>query len=176
MEIKYVQPYPDYLYSYDRFNDEIYKFNLTAGSLDKITKASLDLQIKLIEEEIKELREAFELNDPSQVLAEYTDVIVTSMGLGQMLNKLGLDVMGACKETGRNNLTKFIPNNEAGKNEVINTLDFYDAQDIYIRVTVNPETNLYVFKDKNGKVRKPSNYVPKNIKVNATKLEDLTNE
>lgn len=148
------------------FKDDCYMFNDIA-SLDKpITKERIKNQLKLIQEELNETVEALEANDNTGLLDGYCDIMVTTIGFGQQLEQLGMNIGEACLETSKNNLSKFIWEEEDSD------MSFYLIQQsqrqylnkgINVTYELNPVYGCYVLKDENNKVRKPINYVSNDV-------------
>jgi len=146
-------------YSYEDFFYDCYSFNTIAGK-DKDAKLSdLKKQYELINEELKETYEALQQNNPKEVLDGVIDVMVTAIGFIQKLESLGINVQEAMGKTALNNLSKY-PITEA---VAIESAEMYDKQGIDVQVTYNSEYDVFVIKDENDKVRKPSNFVSNDL-------------
>jgi len=68
------------------------------------------MYIKLIEEEVKELREAIDNNNERETLDALVDILVVTIGA---INSIGADAEGAWKEVMQTNFAKI--NSETGK-------------------------------------------------------------
>lgn len=128
----------------------------------ELTLADLKNQFKLIQEEVRELQEGLEDNDPLDILDGALDVLVVTVGLLQQLQDSGVDVDQAAIETGMNNLSKFP---EAPIDETVATCTqlHYDLNFPELDVKRFQHGNYYVFKDKNDKVRKPAGFTPNDL-------------
>lgn len=135
---------------------QIRLFNMLAGNLpnpDKkveVTRDSIDNQIKLIREELKETQDEFTANNPVGILDGACDLFVTVAGLLQKLEAQGYDVGQAMCRVDENNLTKFpaCPSCEDSNNPayLIKYSRYFDRFAL---------TDL-----KTGKVKKPYNFKP----------------
>ena len=86
--------------------------------------------------------------------------MVTAIGLLQKLENLGMNVNKALYKTAVNNLSKF-PTTEA---VAIETVEMYERQGIDVVVEFKSKYDVYVIKDANDKVRKPSDFVSNDLK------------
>lgn len=158
------------------FKDECYLFNTIARGSDYIiSKERIKNQLNLIKEELNEAYEALEENNPTKLLDSYCDIMVTSLGFGQQLQELGMDVHAACVETSGNNLTKFIWEEEDSDLALSTAkLDtkYYRDKGISVDYKYNEEFGCYVLKDHNNKVRKPVGYISNDL---STFTEDSIN-
>jgi hypothetical protein len=132
-------------------------FNTLSGSLEDHTKESFDLQRNLVNEESKELSDAFDQNDLLGQLDGAIDTIVTAMGYLQKLESTyGLDIAKACELVGLNNLSKY-PTSE---DIVQQTVEKYQADGKPVVWEYNNWDKVYIIKDATtGKVKKPYGYV-----------------
>lgn len=146
---------PEYLGS----DIAIWDFNQISGASQELQKRNLQHQMKLIQEEVKEANADLVVGDFEGFCKEMADVYVTVIGMMQKLENLGVDTAGVIKETAYNNLTKY-PRNlseaEASKQD-------YLSKGIEVNHTYNSFDNCYILRDKEGKVRKPTNYVKANV-------------
>jgi hypothetical protein len=126
---------------------EVEKFNKIAGNLENVTPESISNQLSYIFEELTETIDALESGNVVELLDGYCDLLVTVQGLGQKLNVAGFDTQEAEKRVNDNNLSKYIPANKA---------IHYDPS---FTKTLNEEYNVYVLRDSNMKIRKPSGFV-----------------
>lgn len=69
-------------------------------------------QLLRIQEEVDETFEALEAKDVVEVLDGAVDIAVCSIGLLQILQLHGVDVLGACGEVATNNLMKYTEDKE----------------------------------------------------------------
>ena len=144
-------------YNIDDIFSDIYTFNEIAGNTDNVTQAALEAQLKLIEEETKELVQAFRENEGNaQILKETTDLFVVLVGMIQKLEVLGFDWEKAQLLVGQNNIDKFIcSDDEQGIKE---THEMYKELDIPITLQYDEDFDMYAVVDENGKIRKPKAY------------------
>jgi predicted HAD superfamily Cof-like phosphohydrolase len=149
---------------------EVEKFNKIAGNLENVTAESISNQFSYIFEELVEgidgyeaatnavednyadsldVEEAHEIIKDSvvEILDSACDLFVTVTGLMQKLEAAGFDVATALKRVNENNMSKYIPANKA---------IHYDPS---FTKTLNEEYNVYVLRDSNMKIRKPSGFV-----------------
>lgn len=148
------------MYDFNDFQEDVYCFNEVAGKSKLVSYRDLKEQYKLIVEELKETEEGLAKNDPEEVLDGVVDVLVTALGLLQRLESLGINTSDAMRITAGNNWSKF-PINEA---VAIESAEMYDRQGIDVQVRYNSEYDVFVIKDENDKVRKPSNFVSNDLK------------
>lgn len=148
-------------YTINDFIKDCQLFNTIAGKDGVPTKKALLEQIELIQEELNETKRDLLAGNHTGLLDGYVDVMVTSAGLGQMLDALQMDTLGAMKATAANNLTKFL--DEADVDTCIDTLSMYADKGVGIIYERNPTYGKVVFKDINNKVRKPSNFVSNDV-------------
>lgn len=148
-------------YTTNDFIKDCQLFNTIAGKDGVPTKKALLEQIELIQEELNETKRDLLAGNYTGLLDGYVDVMVTSAGLGQMLDALQMDTLGAMKATAANNLTKFV--NTSDVDTCIDTLNMYADKGVGIIYEQNPRYELVVFKDINNKVRKPSNFVSNDV-------------
>lgn len=139
--------------------NEFYKsvklFNNLAGNNDVSIKGFKTQQKVVFEECIKEVEEALNENNPVKLLDGIVDGLYVVFGQLAKVEALGCDIEGAIKQVCEDNLKKFPPNEEDAQKSVLH----YNAQNINVSYTYNPEYNRYVIKDSNQKVRKPFNFV-----------------
>jgi hypothetical protein len=146
-------------YDMEDFRRDCYAFNSIAGK-DKGTEVSdLIKQYDLIHEEVLEICEGIIEDNPKEVLDGAMDVLVTTFGLLQKLERLGMDVQLAMVKTAGNNMSKFVRTHE----EAIDTVNHYAQQGINTFAEFNPTYGMYVIKDLNHKVRKPISFVSNDL-------------
>jgi hypothetical protein len=156
------------------FQMDCYSFNDIAGK-DKLgSLKDIEFQYNLILEETKEIKDkGIDQNNVKEVLDGVMDVMVTTLGLMQKLEYLGVDVRKAMRDTAYNNLTKY-PSKEL---IAIQTAQKYEEDGIPVTVEYNSEYELFVIKNWNDKVMKPidfesndlSNCIPADLLLNGFK-------
>ncbi len=129
----------------------IRKFNSIAGQLDNVTKASIALQLDLVQEEYIETVEAFDAEDPVELLDGAIDMFVVVSGLLQKLDAVGYDVATAMKRVTDNNLSKY----PSADNPTIPVPVEWNSE---WSLTHNTEYGVLVWRDGNGKIRKPHGF------------------
>jgi phosphoribosyl-ATP pyrophosphohydrolase len=132
------------------YND-VEKFNEIAGNFDYVDFNSIDNQIGFIFEELSETITAVENKDDVELLYGACDLFVTVAGLLQKLESAGFKVEEAMKRVNKNNLSKFAKSPKSAPEEAV-------------MVIHHPEHNVYVFKNIDGKIIKPTNFVPVTLK------------
>ena len=125
---------------------EAEKFNKVADNLVNVTPDSISNQLSYIFSELTETIDGLEDADSVEVLDGCCDLFVTVAGLMQKLEAASFDVATALKRVNVNNMSKYIPANEA---------IHYDPS---FTKTLNEEYQVFVLRDENMKVRKPSNF------------------
>lgn len=164
-------------YDMQDFQSDCYLFNKLAGKDTLVSHKDLTEQFKLIVEELKETCDGLATNNPEEVLDGTVDVMVTAIGLLQKLENLGMNVNKALYKTAVNNLSKF-PTTEA---VAIETVEMYERQGIDVVAEFKSKYDVYVIKDANDKVRKPSDFVsndlkdciPKNLQIGFTDYKEF---
>jgi hypothetical protein len=126
-------------------------FNEIAGKSEDYSLEALKDQLKLIEEEVKELREALEANNPVETIDAVVDIQVVLSGMQQLLANAGIDVSLAGKLVTENNLSKFTPDVDVA----YATVKSYKEKGIDCFIHHHEVSDLYVVKDTSNKVRKP---------------------
>ena len=147
-------------YDFNDFQDDVYGFNEVAEKHEQASFKDLKKQLDLIKEELKEMDQGLQANDPEEVLDGVIDVLVTTLGFAQKLQSLGMDITKAMEITAKNNWSKF-PVSEA---IAIETAEMYDRQGIDVEVKYSSDYDLFIIKDENDKIRKPSNFVSNDLK------------
>ena len=137
-------------------------FNSIAGNLG--TEGTLSLkekllnQIKIIQSELDEFKKGVETDDPLETLDGAEDLVVTAFGALQMVDEVS-SAREALLEVCDNNLTKYVQVTDPNSRDIIDkTIEKYKNEGVEIEVQFNKTFGVYVFKDKNGKVRKPVSY------------------
>ncbi len=134
--------------------DQSLLFNELAGKSKNFTLSSLNKQLMLIVEEVKELQEALLTNDAVETLDAVVDIQVVLTGMQQLLDNASINVAEAMKRVAANNLTKFTDSLQVAKLTVADLKE----KGITSRIEYNSEYNLYCVKDTNNKIRKPVDY------------------
>ncbi len=117
-------------------------------------------QIRLVQEELAETEEAFQKDNHKELLDGTVDVIVTAVGLLQMLEKAGFNTDRALRRVADNNLTKLLPDAWTA----IKTVSFYkEVQGLETRVVKSRDQDHYAVLDKNDKIKKPIGYTSVNL-------------
>lgn len=142
---------------YEDIFEDIRLFNEVAGNLDVVDDSAIESQLALIREETKELMDAFYNNEGNEnFLKETTDLFVVLVGLINMLEKKGMNWQEAQLEVGMNNLDKYIAYEDKERLEA--TEKMYEELDIPVDFYLHNKYDVWVVKDRNGKVRKPAGY------------------
>lgn len=132
-----------------------FDFNELAGKDQDYTYGAIASQVALIKEEAKELQEALDNNDPVELLDAVCDLYVVLNGLTQKLLNAGFDVAEAMQAVDDNNFSKF----PATTTEVQQSKKWYkETKGVDVIIERNQKYGVYVLKDSNGKVRKPSSF------------------
>lgn len=137
--------------------DSVKLFNTIAGNLSNVTVESVDDQNSFVFEEVTEMIDGVEQENPTELLDGAVDSFVTVVGQLQKLEAAGFNVQEALSRVCANNLSKFPLATESVQ---------YDES---FTLSLNIEYGRYVIKDENSKIRKPSNFVP-------VDLSDLVNK
>lgn len=137
-------------------------FNSIANNIGNSTTLSLKdrllNQIKIIQSELDELKAGVESDNSLEVLDGACDVVVTAFGAMQMVDEV-CSAREGLLEVCANNLTKYIPVTDPNARSIIDaTIAKYKAEGNDITVEYNKVFGVYVFKDQNGKIRKPTSY------------------
>ena len=137
------------------FQNSADKFNIISGGSNKISKYDLLNQIQLIQEEVQETVDGFNVEDLTAVLDGCIDTLYTTLGLLQKLKELGIDTQGAMKQVADDNLSKF----PVTLKEVTDTIEMYTDKEVAVTMRYNSAFDVHVIKDMNDKVKKPKNFV-----------------
>lgn len=142
--------------------ESVKTFNTIAGNIGNQTKLTLKErllnQIKIIQSELDEFKTGVETNDPLETLDGAADVVVTAFGALQMVEEVS-KARESLLEVCGNNLTKYVQVTDPNAKEIIDaTIRMYQFKGEEVTVELNKQFSVYVFKDQNGKIRKPSNY------------------
>jgi hypothetical protein len=155
--------------------DNTNRFNMLAGNFGFYNKESSEIdravlieklksQTKCILEEAQEAYDAIHVdNDPEALLDGCVDVMVTVYGLATMLGLSGFDVDSASDTTAANNLTKFTTDESVVERTLLLNTE-YVAEEYEVPVEEGT-VKVFVFKDSNGKIRKPADYVKNDLKA-----------
>lgn len=139
----------------DAYND-VKLFNKLAGNLDNVTLDSIDAQLSFCFEELSEAIESFEKGEMSNFVKEVMDMFVVTAGMMQKLQASGVNIEAAIKEVNENNLTKFP---KSLSEQAIKGADKDGFQ-----ITYNEQYSRWMIKDAIGKVRKPADFVPADMR------------
>ena len=147
-------PYNDFQY-FACLANSAYSFNEISGQAYDTSKEGIENQIKLIEEETKELREGFEAGSTVEILDACIDVLYVTYGLLQKLeSKCNVDA--AMKQVHRDNFTKFFDGGEYQLAE--ETQKYHCSKGKNARVSKSSH-GVYAVLDENNKVLKPIDFV-----------------
>ena len=149
-------------YTEEMFTEDNYKFNILAGKDKLVSLQDLKEQLALVQEEVQEIADGLDSNNPVEVLDGLVDVYVVLDGLKQKLENLGFDIPEASYRVAGNNLTKF----PISKENAEETKQMYLDKGMDVIVEYNPVFERWVVKDQQGKVRKP-------IGFKSVELDDL---
>ena len=141
-------------YTEEMFTEDNYKFNILAGKDKLVSLQDLKEQLTLVQEEVQEIADGLDSNNPVEVLDGLVDVYVVLDGLKQKLENLGFDIPEASYRVAGNNLTKFPISRENAEE----TKQMYLDKEIDVIVEYNQVFERWVVKDQQGKVRKPVGY------------------
>jgi hypothetical protein len=108
--------------------------------------------MKIFKSECKELIDAHKAHDSVELLDGAIDVFVTLSGLMQIMEHLGFGVEKGTKRICDNNLEKYIDGETC--------TDISLVQPPNTTHTYNDYFDVHVFKDKDGKVKKPIGFKP----------------
>ena len=132
-----------------------YTFNEISGQVCDTSKEGIENQIKLIEEETKELREGFEASSTVKILDACIDILYVTYGLLQKLESK-CDVDAAMKQVHIDNFKKFFDGSEYQLAE--ETQKYQRSKGKNARVSKSVR-GIYVVLDENNKVLKPIDFV-----------------
>lgn len=143
----------------EEFVKSVYKFNDLSGQSKKTSIEDLKNQLKLIQEEVKEISDGIDAQDYEEILDGCVDTLFVVEGMMQKLYNLGFDVDSAKSITAKNNDTKFLSDADA----VEVTLRNYELKGVNVTAKYNHLYDNWVILDKNNKVQKPVGYVKNNL-------------
>ena len=134
------------------FYEDVYTFNEIAGVFESkdTPQKQIERAVKIFKEECNETIDAAKDLDSVELLDGVCDVFVTLSGLMQVMDNLGFNVQEALQRVCQNNLEKY----PDGDKEVL------AYQPLNTECTYNEWYDVHVFKDKNGKVKKPVGFQP----------------
>lgn len=132
-----------------------YTFNQISGQGDDSSKEGIENQIKLIEEETKELREGFEAGSTVEILDACIDILYVTYGLILKL-EITCDIDAAMKQVHDDNFKKFFNGSEYQLAE--ETKDWHCSKGKKARVSKS-SYGVYAVLDENNKVLKPIDFV-----------------
>ena len=143
------------------FVDDLYAdtamFNRIGGNLKREpTIDNLVSQFKVLESEVKELKEGLDNKDYVEILDGAIDITVVIFGFIQILEKMNFDVEKAMERVAVNNLSKFVRDIQ----DAIKSRDKYMREGKSVHIEYDSIHNLYGLKNDAGKIRKPHNFVP----------------
>lgn len=137
------------------------KFHEIAGVLDNPTYDTVDLYNSLAFEELSESITALEENNPVEILDGAIDEFYIVCGKLAILDKMGYNVEEGIRRVCENNLSKFPQQSESGSEAVFALDNRYtiEGRGIFNK-TLKAFQVFTVYRDANGKIRKPEGFVP----------------
>jgi len=141
----------------DQFYNSVKTFNNLAGNGN--TMKDFIAQNKCLLEEVGEVREGIDNNDPTEILDGIIDTIYVALGMLQKLEQLGCDIQGAIARVCYDNLEKFPIYEEDAQR----TIREYNAKNVNASYKYNDRHNRYVVKNEAGKVLKPYYFKPTDL-------------
>lgn len=143
------------------FVKELYEntamFNRIGGNISREpTIENLISQFKVLESEVKELKDGLDNKDYVEILDGAIDITVVIFGLIQLLEKMNFDVEKAMERVALNNLSKFVSDIQ----DAIKSRDKYLREGKIVVIEYDSIHNLYVLKNADGKIMKPHDFVP----------------
>ena len=140
----------------DKFATNVFNFNEIAGNNLDTSLASFEAQQKCLVEEVNEISTGLQNKDVEEVLDGVVDTLYVAIGMLHKLKEMGIDVEEAMQRIAENNLSKFP---ECSDYVIDSTVDLYDKKGVKINYSFarSPldDYKVVVFKDENGKIRKP---------------------
>ena len=141
------------------FYDKCKVFNTIAGNDKKLSRQAFLDQQGYLEEEVQEIRDGIELDNPEMILDGVVDTLVTALGHLQRLEVQGVDVRQALNRIADNNLSKFIP--EEHPETITDTAHRYGK---LVTLHHNAKFGCFVvLRNTDNKIMKPANFVPVNL-------------
>lgn len=156
----------------EQLKQDTYNFNRIAGTDVETNYQAFYQQYKVLCEEIREVSDALDTRDLTEVVDGVIDTIVVALGMWQKLENLGIDMNKAAELIGHNNLSKYPSLRD--DSIVQPTIDKYEAQGIEVTVKKDIPNHCYVFRNKGtGKILKPygfesvdiSSCVPQGVQI-----------
>lgn len=96
----------------------------------------------------------------TSALDDCIDILITTFGMLQKLENLGVDINSAAIDTAMNNLSKYTSRPYV----VHETVERLAREDISAKATFNEEENCYIIRDAvTGKVKKPFDFVSNDL-------------
>lgn len=145
----------DYFKYFACLASSAYTFNKISGQKKDTSKEGIENQIKLIEEETKELREGFKAGSTVEILDACIDILYVTYGLLQKLEDR-CDVDAAMKQVHTDNFDKFFDGSEYQL--AVETQNHHRSKGKNARVYLSPY-GVYAVLDENNKVLKPVDFV-----------------
>jgi hypothetical protein len=144
-------------YTIGMFFRDVEKFNRIADNLSDITPEKVNNQISVNYEEAVDIITGFEEKDAVELLDGVVDNLFTCMGLLQQLEVAGFNTEKALKKVAANNLSKF----PTDKFPTIPVPE--QAVEEGWQLVHNKQEGVLIWKDTNGKIRKPHGYQSVNL-------------
>lgn len=151
-------------YNMNEFYDDVDAFNHLKGWNENadysptVMPQLIEGQLLRIQEELKETFKAHSEKDDVEILDGAVDILVTAVGLVQLLSRTGTDVGGAMEEVARNNLMKFTD----VLSEAEETRDYYKSKgedcDVHTVYTDDDGSIYGVLRKSDDKLLKPVNH------------------
>ena len=138
----------------EQLKQDTYNFNPIAGTDVETNYQAFYQQYKVLCEEIREVSDALDMRDLTEVVDGVIDTLVVALGMWQKLENLGIDMNEAAKLIGQNNLSKYPSLRDDFVVQA--TINKYKAKDIEVVVKKDIPNHCYVFRNKDtGKILKP---------------------
>lgn len=151
-------------YDMNEFSNDVDAFNYLKGWNENadysptVMPQLIEGQLLRIQEELKETFQAHSEKDDIEILDGAVDILVTAVGLVQLLSRTGTDVGGAMQEVAQNNLMKFTD----VQSEAEETRDHYKTkgEDCEVHTVYTDEGgSIYaVLRNSDNKLLKPINH------------------
>ena len=153
--INEVFDYTDGFQAFASLASSAYTFNEISSQARDTSKEGIENQIKLIEEEVKELREGFEAGSTVEILDACIDILYVTYGLLQKLESK-CDVDAAMKQVHTDNFKKFFDGSEYQLAEETQKYQCSKGKNVRVSKSVR---GIYAVLDENNKVLKPIDFV-----------------
>ena len=147
--------YTDGFQAFASLASSAYTFNEISGQARDTSKEGIENQIKLIEEETKELREGFEAGSTVEILDACIDILYVTYGLLQKLESK-CDVDAAMKQVHIDNFKKFFDGSEYQLAEETQKYQCSKGKNARVSKSLH---GVYAVLDENNKVLKPIDFV-----------------